>query len=268
MASAAAGVRTYGLLAWTWTRAALQYPLSLALHTVGTSVLMGLDLAVIAIMFGRVREIGGFSALEVVYLYGTSQLAFTVADCLLGTTDRLGRHIKAGTFDSMLVRPVSPLVQVAAEDFAPRKVARIVPASVALGVAMAGLPLSPGDVLATAWIVACGTVIFSAIWVLAGALQFVMIDGHQAAKGVTYGGGFLTQYPMSIYGRDFVLALTFCVPLAFVNWQPALAVLDHPDPLGLPAPFRYAAPAVAAVLTVLSAYAWRGGLRHYRSTGS
>ncbi len=58
------------------------------------------------------------------------------------------------------------------------------------------------------------------------------------------------------------------VPLAFVNWYPVLYVLGESDPFGLPDWVRLASPVVALVMAVLAAWAWRAGLRRYRSTGS
>lgn len=58
------------------------------------------------------------------------------------------------------------------------------------------------------------------------------------------------------------------VPLAFVNWVPALYVLGREAPAGLPWWAAFASPLVAVVCTGLAGLAWRAGLRSYRSTGS
>jgi ABC-2 type transport system permease protein len=62
--------------------------------------------------------------------------------------------------------------------------------------------------------------------------------------------------------------LTFVVPVAFVNWYPALFILGRRDPFGLPAALQLSSPVAALVLCVLAAVAWRAGVRRYRSTGS
>jgi ABC-type proline/glycine betaine transport system permease subunit len=113
-----------------------------------------------------------------------------------------------------------------------------------------------------------GSIIFGAIFVLGAAFQFVSIDSAEVANSFTYGGQQLTQYPLSIFGKDIVRAVTFVVPLAFVNYYPVLYVLGKPAPLGLPSWIGLLAPAVAAAMVALAALAWRGGLRRYRSTGS
>jgi ABC-2 type transport system permease protein len=260
----------YGLLAWTWIRAAAQYPVSMVLLAFGTAVVTGLDLAAIALMFAAAPRIAGFTAPEVMFLYGTSGLSFALADIVLGTAERLGEHVRRGTLDAMLVRPVSPLVQVATEDFSPRRFGKLIPTLAVLTVVLPRLDVTwtPLRVLFVPMMIASGFAMFAGLWVLTAAVQFVVIDGHGATKAVTYGGGFLTQYPLGIFGRDFVRGLTFVIPLAFVNWEPSLYVLDRADPLGLPTPVRFASPVVAAAVCGIAALAWRAGLRHYRSTGS
>ncbi|MFG2004717.1 ABC transporter permease [Spirillospora sp. NPDC048911] len=263
-------VRVYGLLAWTWIRAAAQYPISMVLLTLASAVVSALDVAAIMVLFTRAPRIAGFTAPEVLFLYGTSALSFAFADAMFGTTERLGKHIREGTLDAMLVRPVSPLVQIATEDFSPRRIGKLIPAVVVLVLTLPRLDVAwtAGRVAMIPAMILTGATIFSGLWVLTASLQFVLIDGHGATKSVTYGGGFMTQYPLSIYARDFVRGVTFVVPLAFVNWQPGLYVLGRPDPLGLPWAVRFAAPAVAVAVCVLAGFVWRAGLRHYRSTGS
>ncbi|RFU36601.1 transporter [Actinomadura logoneensis] len=233
-------------------------------------VTAGLDIMGILVLFTRAPRIAGFTSAEVLFLYGTSALSFSVSDIVLGTTERLGERVRDGTLDVLLVRPVSPLVQIATEDFTPRRFGRIVPPVLVLAFALPRLDIdwTPGRVAVVPLMAASGTVIFGALWVLCAAVQFVLLNSHGATKAITYGGAFLTQYPMTLFARDFVRGVTFVVPLAFVNWEPALYVLDRPDPLGLPGWTRFASPAVGAALSAAAALAWRTGLRHYRSTGS
>src|SRR5262245_5549254 len=95
---------------------------------VGTQILTtSLDLAAILVMFAHTPRLGGFALPEVMFLYGTSGLAVSVADVLLGSAERLGEHIRKGTLDALLVRPVSPLVQIATEDFTVRRLGKLVP---------------------------------------------------------------------------------------------------------------------------------------------
>ncbi len=263
-------VRAYLLLAGMWMRAAWQYRASLALLTVAQACASGLDFVAILLLFTHVRALAGFSLPEVMFLYGTSALAFGLSDLLFSSVEALGYRIRSGSFDAMLVRPVSALTQVCTDEFSPKRFGKVAQALAVLVVALTRLRLdwTPGRAAMVLAMVVCGAAIFGAVWVLQAAFQFVATDAREVMNVFTYGGQTLTQYPLVLYGREAMRALTFTLPLAFVNWQPALWVLGHPDPLGLPTAVRFASPAVALVMAGVAGLAWRAGIRRYRSTGS
>lgn len=260
----------YARLAWTWTRTVFQYPAGLALMTAGVVLGVVAESGAVLVVFWRAGELAGFTMAEGMVVYGLAASAFGTADLLMGNVERLGERIRSGDLDTMLVRPVSPLVQMATDDFSPRRLGKIVPA---LGILAAGLwwaapEWTAGKALVLAALTLSGVVICASVWVVGACLQFFVADARQAANSVTYGGQALTEYPLAVYGQGVVRAVTFTVPLAFVSWQPALYVLDRPDPTGLPDALRFAGPAVAVFTAAVAALAWRTGLRHYRSTGS
>jgi ABC-2 type transport system permease protein len=261
-------VRTYLLLAWTWLKASAQYPGPLIMMVIGSFVVSALDVAAIWVIFEHVGSLGGFDLAEVMFLYGAAGLAFALSDMLFGNVERLSQHIKAGTFDTMLIRPAGAFIQMATDRFSVQRLGRLAQAAVVLAIALPQLGLAAGRAWMIPVMILCGTVIFASIFTLGGAMQFLLTDAPEVANAFTYGGSALTQYPLSVYGNELVKGVTFIVPLAFVNWQPALFVLDRPDPLGLPYWLRFAAPLAAVVLSVAAALAWRAGIRRYRSTGS
>ncbi len=261
-------LRTWLLLVRAWLRAAAQYPASFALLMTGSFLVSGLDVAAILVIFSHVRELGGFTLPEVMFVYGTAGVSFALANLFAGNADNLGAYIRSGDFDVMLIRPVSAFVQLGADRFSPQKVGRLAQAAVVLAIALPQLGIPWSRAWMIPLMILCGFVIFTAIWAITGALQFLLVDAPEVSAAFTFGGGQLTQYPLSVYGADLVRGVTFIVPLAFVSWQPALYVLGREDPLGLPYALRFAAPAAALILSLLAALAWRAGLRRYRSTGS
>ncbi|MCC5578045.1 ABC-2 family transporter protein [Microtetraspora sp. AC03309] len=261
-------MRVYLLLIWTWTRAAARYPVSFTLMTVGGCVTAGLDVAVIWVIFANTTTLGGLGLSEVMFLYGTAGLAFSLADLLFSNADRISQHIRAGTFDAMLIRPVGTFVQITADRFTPHRAGRVLQAAVVLGIGLARLDVPVTRAWMIPVMVLSGLVIFTSIWALGGALQFLLTDAPEIANAFTYGGAQLTQYPLSVYGADLVRGVTYVLPLAFVNWQPGLYVLGREDPLGLPYWLRFLSPAAAAAMAAVAALAWRSGVRRYRSTGS
>jgi ABC-2 type transport system permease protein len=184
--------------------------------------------------------------------------------------DRLGGRIRDGTLDTLLVRPAPVLAQVAADRFALRRLGRITQGLFVLGYAVAVLDIAwtPLKVLMVPMMVLSGGLIFGAVFVAGGAFQFLAQDASEVQNSFTYGGGTLLQYPPTVFAKELVRGVTFVLPLAFVNWVPALYILGRPYPLDLPTWVAFAPPLVGAACCALAGLAWRAGLRSYRSTGS
>jgi ABC-2 type transport system permease protein len=264
------GARAYRLIVAMWVRSTMAYPASFALTLLGNLIATSTDFGIILVMFGRVQRLGGFSLPEVALLYGSTGTSFGLVDLTVGSMDRLGKRIRDGTLDTLLLRPVPVLAQVAADRFAPRRIGRVTQGGVVLGWALARAPIdwTPARVLLVPLMVLSGTAIYAAVFVAGGAFQFRAGEAAEVQNSFTYGGNTLTQYPPSIFARDLVRGTIYLVPLAFVNWLPALRLLGRPLPEGLPGWVAWLSPLVAAACCALAGLAWRGGLRAYRSTGS
>lgn len=270
LARAGWGLRGYGHIVAMWVRSTMAYRTSFALMAAGSFVSAALDFVAILIMFSHVTVLGGFTLPEVALLYGTSGTSLGLADLLLGSFDRVGLRIRDGTLDTMLVRPVPVLAHVAADRFALRRLGRIAQSLVVLGWALSRLDVdwTPGKVLLVPVMVAAGGAIFGSVFVLGGAFQFWAQDAAEVQNSFTYGGSTLLEYPPTVFAKDLVRGVTFVLPLAFVNWLPALRLLGRPDPLGLPGWADFAGPVVACGCCAVAGAVWRAGVRAYRSTGS
>ncbi|MFD9085143.1 ABC transporter permease [Streptomyces erythrochromogenes] len=264
------GLRGYGLIVAMWIRSTMTYRTSFALSTLGNAAITLLDFVAIYIMFTHVDALGGFTLPEVALLYGSCSASLGLADLLLGNTDRIGARVRDGSLDTMLVRPVPLLAQVAADRFALRRLGRIAQGLGLLGWALWSLEVdwTVGKVLLVPVMVLAGAAIFAAVMVAGAAFQFIAGDAAEVQNSFTYGGCTMLQYPPTIFATELLRAVTFIVPLAFVNWLPALYVLGRPDPLGLPGWAAFLSPLVAFAVFVPATLAWRAGVRSYRSTGS
>ncbi|MEV7995246.1 ABC transporter permease [Streptomyces sp. NPDC086077] len=264
------GLRAYGLIVAMWIKSTMAYRVSFVMTTVGNFVATGLDFVAILLMFSRVDELGGWTLPEIAFLYGLTGVAFGLADLSIGSMERLGRRVRDGTLDTLLVRPVPVLAQVAADRFGLRRLGRVVQGALVLGYALAALDIdwTPVKVLLMPVMLLSGAAIFCAVFVGGAAFQFVAQDASEVQNAFTYGGTTLLQYPPTVFGKELVRGVTFVLPLAFVNWLPASHILGRPYPLDLPEWVAFAPPLVAAACCALAGLAWRAGLKSYQSTGS
>ena len=251
-------------------RAQLQYRLSFALSTLGTTLITFVDFAAILVIFGRVDALGDWSVGEVAFLYAISSITFGLADLVVGHLDLLPRMIRQGDLDVLLVRPLGSLFQVLASDFALRRLGKVFQGLAVLvyGLLAVDVDWTVGRVAMLPLMIVTGIVIFCGVWVAFASVAFWLVDSSEVANAFTYGGNYMVQYPVTIFGSWLRRFVIFVVPLAFVAYFPSVYVLGKDERLGLPQALQFASP-VAAVASVAGAWiVWRAAVRRYRSTGS
>ena len=263
-----AAPREYLWIARMWVRSSLAYPLSFWILTISSALITFLDFVGLWLMFHTVPALGGFGLREIALLYGASGIGIGIGDLLIGSVEQMGVHIRTGTMDSMLTRPVPLIVQVCADKFAIRRLGRISQAVVVFAYGARWVDWTIPKVGLAAVMLASACAIFFSLFVAFSCIQFWTLDSTEFSNAFTYGGNTMTQYPMTIFPREVLKGLTFLIPVAFVNWYPCLYLLDRPDPFGMPSWFAVLSPVVAALTLAVAGLAWRTGVRHYTSTGS
>ena len=102
----------------------------------------------------------------------------------------------------------------------------------------------------------------------AATFCFWTVQAKEATHVVHIRWRRLASYPLDIYRGSVRRFFTFVVPLAFVNYEPALYLLGRPDPLGLPEACALLSPLAAVFMVVVARFGWQQGMRHYQSTGT
>jgi ABC-2 type transport system permease protein len=253
-------------------RSQMQYRLSFLADVLSTFLGTFVEFGAIAIFYLNFPAIGGWTLGEVALLYGMSAVSFASAELLVSGFDSFPLLIRGGEFDRVLVRPLGAFFQVLASEFALRRLGRFSQGVVALLFALALTGAARGWT-AVHWVglslfVLGGMLFFSGLFVIGATYSFWTIESLEIINILTYGGTEMTSYPMHIYQDWIRRFFTFIIPMAFVNYYPALWLLGKPDPMGLPTWAAWLAlPACAAVFATSVAF-WGFGVRHYTSTGS
>ena len=71
------------------------------------------------------------------------------------------------------------------------------------------------------------------------------------------------KYPLPIYDKWFARFFTYVIPLACMNYLPAMVIIGRSDSLA-----GWLSPLVGPAFLVLSLKLWGFGVRHYRSIGA
>ena len=265
----ASRVAIYRRLAGSRVRAQYQYRLSFVLQILGAFSLSFLDFIEILVIFHHLPALGGWTLGEVAFLYGSSYVVFRFADMAMGALDRLPLLIRMGTLDQVLTRPLGSLGQVLTTDIGVRHLGAMLQGAIVFWFSLTRVHIAWTPLRAFVFVsmLIGGAVIFCSIWIASNAIAFWTMDAREIANSVTYGGNYMTNYPLHIFGVWMRRLLAYAIPLAFVNYFPSLYVLDKPSPIGSPA-LRFVSPFVAAAAAIVAGMIWRTAVRHYRSTGS
>jgi ABC-2 type transport system permease protein len=251
-------------------RGQLQYRSSFILQAIGHGLMTGIEFLGVWALFHRFGQLRGWSLPEAAMFYGTISVTFSIADALARGFDQFGNMVKGGDFDRLLVRPRSTVVQLIGQEFTLRRVGRFAQGIVVLAWAFSALHLSLSISTAALLLLAIlgGVCLFSGLVVLQATSAFWTTESLEVWNAFTYGGVFMSQYPVAIYRPWFRQFFTFVIPLACVNYFPVIAVLRRKDPLGSPALFQWLAPLAGIAFLAVALQVWKFGVRHYRSTGS
>lgn len=251
-------------------RSQMQYRASFVMLSFGSFLTTAIQFLGIWALFGRFGSLRGWTLPEVALFYGMVNVAFALAEAIARGFDTFDRMVKSGDFDRLLLRPRSTILQLAGQELQLLRIGRFAQGLIVLLWAALALDIAwtPAKIAFIVAAILGGASIFASLFVLQATLAFWTTETLEIMNTVTYGGVETAQYPLVIYRRWFRRFFTFIVPLACINYFPALAILGRTDPLGTPVFFQWAAPAVGIAFLAITLQIWKIGVRHYRSTGS
>lgn len=262
-------LRVYAALVGASLRSQMQYRASFLIQTAIDFAIIVADLAPVYLLARCFGSLQGWSFAELALLYGMVGLSWGTIETALRGFEHFGPHLVHGELDRWLLRPRSILLQVAAFQFEARKLGRILQAGLVLVLAAVSLRLDAGSLGWVAFGVAGGTLFFAGIVILGAASQFWTLgETAELQNMLTYGGSAALTYPVSVYSRWFRRVVTYGIPLAFVNYFPALAALGRTQAAGVPAWLPWLSPLACGAVLALGIAVFSRGLRRYESTGT
>lgn len=251
-------------------RAQMQYKASFVLGSLGLFVVTLSEFVAVAALFARFGSLRGWTLPEAGLLYGIVSLAFASAESAARGFDLFPNMVKSGDFDRLLVRPRSTVLQLLGQEFQLMRVGRFAQGLIVLlwSAGKLGAIWTPAKVVLVISSVFGGTCMFAGLFVLQATIAFWTIESLEMMNTMTYGGVETAQFPLSIYAPWFRRFFTFVVPLACINFFPAMAILGRAESSGIPIAACWLAPLVGGLFLLVALQAWKVGVRHYRSTGS
>lgn len=246
-------------------RSMMQYKLSFFLTVIGQFLVSFNVFLGVFFLFQRFSKVKGFTYSEVLLCYGIMLLEFSIAEVIARGFDVFPGMVRSGTFDRVLVRPQSEILQVLGSQFELTRIGRMMQAVVmfAYGITKSGIVWTLSKFLTVLFMIVGGTFLFTGLFLIFAVLCFFTLDGLEFMNILTDGAREYGKYPIGIYGKRMLQFTTFIVPYALVQYYPLLYLLGRKNSVG------YIFFPLLAVLFIIPCYLlWRFGVWHYKSSGS
>ncbi|MCE9589064.1 MAG: ABC transporter permease [Planctomycetes bacterium] len=215
------------------------------------------------LFFSRGGTLGGWTWDQSLVVMGIFTVLEGVSATLL--TPNLGRlvsHVRTGTLDFVLLKPIDSQFWLSTRYFSPGGLPDVAFGVIVTGVAAWRLGLEPVNMLLSLAPLATACVVLYSLWFLLATtgIWFVKIyNATEVLRSLLESG----RFPSSAYPAAWRFAFTFILPVAFMTTVPARVMLGRGG-----AAWPIASLGVAVVLFACSRLFWRFALRYYTSASS
>lgn len=259
-------LKMYRLFVKMTLRSMMQYRADFWASLLGVFVLNGANLIQMGVISWRFTSLGGWGIGDLMLLYGLYMISLSIYSIFFNHITSLETEVVDGTFDKYLFRPMSPFVQ-----FFGSEIRYIGICDTILGVcllvagkAMSGIVWGWLDALWLVIFVFSGCTVITCVRLILSCMSFWVVKSN-ALQSMLMQVLVLTQkYPASIFGDVFRAFVTGIIPVAFMNYYPAVLLLRKAD---APAWMCMISPLVAVLMIAISAFVWKRGLKRYGSAG-
>jgi viologen exporter family transport system permease protein len=264
------GFRWYFRLIQISLLSRMQYRANFVAGILGLIFWNVINLGLIGVLVTQFTHLNHWTVWELVFLYCLWIMGHSLYSLFFSHTTRMDDYLMAGTFDQFLLRPASPIIQ-----FLGRELQYIEIADALIGLTGISLAYTQLNLHWDSWkwgflmvAIISGAVIELAMNLLIACSTFWTGRSRSGFILVQQFYGLVQQYPIDIFGNAFRLIVTGLIPVAFMNYYPALFLLDKVNRASPGWWLSYMSPLIALILVGIVSGVWRLALRQYTSSGS
>ena len=219
------------------------------------------------VIFQHIPVLNGWSFNQLLFLAGLSYISFGIWHTFLSgpSPHRIERYIVNGDFDSILLRPINPLLLLIMSNIDDDGFGDLIAGILVLAYASSALSIAwtfQSIVFLSLTIAGAVLIIFSIVLFL-GTATFWIIKSQMLSEILWPLTRFI-EFPLDIYNPFIIFFLTFILPFGFINYYPAQIFIGK----GLWMSAAYLTPFVGLITFAVAYSFWKIGVKNYTSTGS
>lgn len=225
---------------------------------------------IVFIIVDRFGSLGGWSLSEITFLYGMRLTSHGIFYLCFSQLFDLDQVLVSGEFDRFMVRPIHPLLQMFTRKLRVNCFGDLLGGTALLIAATPRIDLDWNPLLVMFLVVAVigGALVEGAVQITLSALSFRWLNTLAVRTTTNEVFNQYGNYPQRIFPRGLQVVLTYALPVAFVAYFPASALLHRTDGLLVPTWLAWCAPLVGLCLFLVSLRIWHRASRGYQSSGT
>ena len=270
MADSLSWPRQYLILQRAALRAQLQYRANFWTTLIGGMAFQGTQLLFLGVLLAKFGVIAGWGFPEIAFLYAMRLASHALYVVPFGALIMADFVVREGDFDRLLLRPVSPFLQLVTLQF---RLMTLGDALLGVGALIifgwhAPIDWSAAKLIYLVVAVIGGSLVETGIQVFFCGLAFVANSTFSlrifADSSITQFSG----YPLTMFGRGVFYGFCTAFPMAFIAFLPTTVLLDRTSEVPLPTWLTVASPLIGVAVFALGYLTFQKLLPHYSSPGN
>jgi ABC-2 type transport system permease protein len=269
-----AKLRHYGSVAACFARLAVQRQLEYPLFLVSWLLMIPIHyfsgIWMLRIIVDRFQSLNGWDFSELAFIYGLGLLSHGLLVVFFINTWHMDHMVINGTFDRLLLRPMSVFFQLVASYVNFIGLIDLIPGTIIFiyGVNAVGLEWSFANIGKLILVVIGGVFLRAALFISLGTIAFWTKRNASTVNFALSTLERVTLYPLSIYPYVIQVLFTFIIPIGFISFYPAADFLGKDHAFLLPLGLALWTPLLGFMCFWLSLKLFKFGMRQYESSGS
>lgn len=248
------------------TKIKLEYKLdSLILFVAGTAM-QTLGFLFLTVLFSRIPSIHGWTRWEIIAMLSLVFFSEGFVSFAFEGAWQMAFLVNMGDMDRILLRPVSPILQILTFTMGIHGIGNMVMGVVlfALSVSRLDVAWTPAKLLFVPVFVLSACAIRTAVSFAANCAAFWIKAFSSAFPLMVYQLADFAKYPASVFGKAIEFFVIFVIPYAFISYIPAVYLFDK----ATWGPVAWVSPIVAVYLALLARFVFYRGLSRYEGAGN
>ena len=263
-------LRIYFKIAVASIKSRMEYRASFSVFLFTLVLFYSAQAVTISVIVYRFKTIGGWNIGEIAFLYSVLILSMGIVSSVFSGLIEFYNHIREGTYDRILLRPLSPLWQVIMGGFEITGLVHLVLGLTTFWIANQFHTVEWNWLNAAVFLLTIlgGSLILASIRIMIASIAFYAVNNSSLVHLFVFSTREFMLYPMNIYSTGLKFILTFILPLGFINYYPSHYFLNKSGTDLFHPLLVFGSLPVGIVMLTIAYFMWKRGETAYESAGA